>query len=1168
MHLTGLIDVLRESVAYRDLVDSLQSDHSQAWPVVRAARPFVLATLARQWPGSIIYLTGRGKRAHNIAEQLPVWLDTPERVYRFAEPTPMFYDRLPWDKTVVRDRLETLQALLFADDSDTPPIVIASARALMQRTMPVNEFRNRSARLEVGQRQAVDTLLSEWVSLGYEPVTMVIEPGTFSRRGGILDVFPVASRYPVRIEFFDDEIDTLRTFDPGTQRTIERINAVAMSPAREALPERMPGAARYLADWFESLSDTDDVTHMTQDYDALSHAQVFGYLEHYLPYIYENPVSLLDYAPSDALIVVDDWDELQYTIEQITQEAEGNRETNLMAGQLPPEPPVPYVAWETLTADLEFATTLHLGMLSVESEAADAPRLFTPGERFGGQLRPTLNKIREYRQNGERVVVVTQQIERLESLWYEQDTSAFVPKADSLEDAPEPGQMVFVRGELSEGWTFAGGEHPLHLITDAEIFGWSRPEPRRRRVSRSATSKLPEADYSDWDDGDYVVHVDYGIGQFKGLQPRTIEGNEREYLILQFAENGLLFVPIHQADRLTRYVGPDDTPPKLSSLGKQDAWVRTRKKAQKNAQEEAQELLKIYAKRASASGHAFAPDSPWQHELEASFPYVETSDQLTALREVKRDMEIHMPMDRLVCGDVGYGKTEVALRAAFKAVMDGKQVAVLVPTTVLADQHHKTFSRRMQPFPVNVEMLSRFRTKAQQNKIVTDLANGNVDIIIGTHRILSDDITLQNLGLIIIDEEQRFGVKHKEHFKQMRASVDILTLTATPIPRTLYMSLSGVRDISMIQTPPEERLPVITHVGNFDPRLVRQAVLRELDRGGQVFVIHNRVKSIEMLREKLEDIVPEASIAIGHGQMSSRQLERVIGDFTHGNYDILLATSIIESGIDMPNVNTLIVDRADWFGMSQLYQIRGRVGRSAQQAYAYFFHAGTKKLTDEARVRLETLAEHTELGAGFQISMRDLELRGAGDILSTKQTGHVATVGLQLYTQLLQQAVSEQKGDPATQKPGYEQERIVIDLPIPAYIPGDWIQEMALRLQLYRRIGGIQQLSDVDTLRSELRDRFGELPNAVEGLLYQIQVKLLATAINATHVMKPREVIQVRLPWLPHIDRQALEQHLGEDVQVTRTAVELVYDDEHLWQLRLIDILEALMAALPAEMGV
>ncbi|MGJ3238603.1 MAG: transcription-repair coupling factor [Anaerolineae bacterium] len=1166
MHLIGLTDVLRKAPTFHDALTQLQNDHSQAWSVIRTARPYLIATLAQVWSAPIVVITSSGRRAYNISEQLPVWLDDANHLYRFAEPTPMFYDRLPWDKNIVQDRIDTLQALLYAEHSTTQPIIISSARALMQRTMPVHQFRKHSQLLKVKERYQLNAMIAHWVSLGYEAVTMVVQPGTFSRRGGILDVFPTTLPYPIRIEFFDDVLDTLRYFDPSTQRTIGTLEQVTIVPAREVLPEAMPQLAKHLAPWFTEHSASDDVSTHRQDYDAMLNGQSFPHLEHYLPYVYEHPISLLNYAPDNTLLVLDDLSEIEQTIRTLQDDAEINRINNIKTGQLPDDFPAPYVTWNEIADDLARATTFNLSNLE------DGERLFLPAERFGGQLRPMMQHIRDVRNAQRRVVLVSQQVPRMENIWYEQDASSFIPKVETLTDAPPTGKMVFVPGELSGGFVLKTDSDTLELLSDSEIFGWQRPEPRRRKTSKSGIKKLPEADYGDWHDGDYVVHVDYGIGRFRGLQPRTVEGNEREYLLVEYAENGMLFVPIHQSDRLTRYVGADEIPPKMNKIGKQDVWTRTKEKARTNALEEARELLSIYANRANANGHAYAPDNAWQRELEATFPYVETEDQLRVIQEIKRDMETPMPMDRLVCGDVGYGKTEVALRAAFKAVMDGKQVAVLVPTTVLANQHYETFVTRMAEFPVKVEMLSRFRTRGELSRATTAIANGQVDIVIGTHRILSKDVTFKNLGLVIIDEEQRFGVKHKEHFKKLRANIDMLTLTATPIPRTLYMSMSGVRDISMLQTPPEDRLPIITHVGPFDEKLARQAILRELDRGGQVFIIHNRIKSIEQLRDKLEQIVPEASIIVGHGQMSGRQLERVISEFSKGQYDILLVTSIIESGVDMPNVNTLIVDRADWFGMAQLYQIRGRVGRSATQAYAYFFHAGRKKLTEEARERLETLAEYTELGSGFQVSVRDLELRGAGDILSTKQTGHVASVGLQLYTQLLQQAVSKLKGaqDNGGERASYDEQEeraIIIDLPIPSYIPENWIPEMALRLQLYRRIASLKTIDDVDRMEQELIDRFGTLPNAVEGLLYQIQVKLRAEVIHATAIIKPRQHILIKLPWLQSIDRQALEMELGNDIEVSRTAVELTVNDE-LWQLRLIDILKQLYDGLPEQVGV
>jgi transcription-repair coupling factor (superfamily II helicase) len=1217
MQLTGLLDILRGSDAYREVLDLLRERTTAPdLGIIRAARPFVLAALARDWDGPVIYITGRIDRAYNVSEQLLAW-QAEREVCRFAEPTPLFYDRAPWGENVIRGRLGALAALMppeevpltpnpsptneergtasapfapgglpsgvpmgrRAGDEGVPyPIVVTSARAIMQRTLPINQFRKGTMLLKRGQRYDLNALLERWLKLGYEPATIVIEPGTFSRRGGVVDIFPIASDRPARIEFFDDEIDSLREFNPGTQRSAGEMTQVVVTPAREALPEHAPPVGHHLESWFESLgAHADDPANPASDAEPLATGAVFPHLEYYLPYLYPNPVSLLDYAPDNALIVVEDWAELRDTIAGIEEAALRSRDEKLTAKQLPPDMPLPYITWDALAEELEHRNTLHLGRAGFdedEEENGDAHdpaplqnplgRLFAPGERFGGQLRSLLTRLRSMRRDNGRAVVVSQQTGRVAELWNQQE--GFIPTVKDIMEPPAPGTVTLVDGALQEGWRLRleGGE--LHLLTDAEIFGWNRPEPRRHKTPRPA--RLPESSYADLHEGDYVVHVDYGIGRFAGLRRRTLEGLEREYLVVEYAGTDTVFVPIHQADRLTRYVGPDDRPPTLSKLGKPD-WTRVTQQARKAVEEEAKELLELYAKRMATPGHAFESDTPWQHELEASFPFVETEDQLKAVRAVKEDLERPTPMDRLICGEVGYGKTEVALRAAFKVVNGGAQVAVLVPTTVLAQQHYETFSQRLAPFPVKVEMLSRFRTKEEQKALLPKLADGEIDIIIGTHRLLQDDVKFKNLGLVIIDEEQRFGVTHKEHLKKLRTQVHVLTLTATPIPRTLYMSLTGVRDITMIQTPPEERLPVITHVGPLDERLVRQAVLRELERGGQVFYVHNRIQTMDAVRDMLEKTVPEARIITGHGQMDERLLEKVMIGFSRGEYDILLSTSIIESGIDIPNANTLIVDRADWFGMAQLYQLRGRVGRSAQQAYAYFFYQPGGLITEEARERLEALAEHTDLGAGLQIAMRDLELRGAGDILSTRQTGHVAAIGLHLYTQLLTQAVQQLKGKaPDEAAPPVSQTNITIDLPLPAYIPTDWIPEMALRLQIYRRIGSLTTPEDVDRMREELRDRFGMLPPAVDGLLYQIDVKLLAQQAAATAIINLNDIINIKLPYLAEVNRERLEARLGEDVRVSRTAVMLPMDGEDaMWQLRLLDVLRFLAEGVKEASG-
>lgn len=1154
LQLSGLLDVLRQSQGYKDLLDQLRSGESRLdYNVVRSARPFLLAALARDWTAPILYVTSAVRRAYNVSEQLPIWLDDGQRLHRFAEPSALFYDRAPWDNSVIRNRIATLSALTHSA-GECGPIVVASARALLQKTLPPAAFRGATVELARGERRAMEQLILRWIGMGYEPATLVLEPGSFSRRGGILDVFPLASELPLRIEFFDDEIESLRRFDPASQRSVERVETARITPAREALPSRTAAVGAQLQAWAQAAAgDPADYSSISADIESLAQGSAFACLEHYLPYLYDAPASLLDYIPENALVLVEDAHFVEETAMEIAEQAQDNRREAESAGQVAPAHPPPILDWEAIQGELERRAGLALS--SFGGGAA-----FEPGERLGGQLRLLLTHIRRRLSRGDSVVVITEQVERLENLWYEQDASTYIPTVTSIDAPPEPGSLCFIRGAAAEGWSLKSGGGTLHFVSDAEIFGWTRPEPRRRHEQSGGRSgKTADSTYTDWHEGAYVVHVDYGIGRFAGLRHRTVNTTEREYLLVEYQGADTIYVPIHQADRLTRYVGADDKAPRLNQLGKADQWKKARDKARRNAVEEARELLAIYSKRASAAGHAFSGDTAWQHEMEAGFPFVETEDQLRVIQEVKADMHDRKPMDRLICGDVGFGKTEVALRAAFKAVQDGMQVAVLVPTTVLAQQHFEIFKARLAAFPVEIEMMSRFRNKAQQTQIVKRLHSGEVDIIVGTHRLLSKDIGFKRLGLMIIDEEQRFGVKHKEHFKKLRARIDILTLTATPIPRTLYLSLSGIRDISMIQTPPEERLPVITHVGSWDDKLSRRAIMREIERGGQVFVVHNRVKTIHMTRNKIERIAPEASIAVAHGQMSPRALETVMAEFSRGEYDILISTSIIENGIDMPRVNTLIVDRADHFGVSQLYQLRGRVGRSAQQAYAYFFH-DRGLLTEEARTRLETLAENTQLGAGFQVAIRDLELRGSGDILSMRQSGHIASVGLHLYTEMLQQAVKDQKGGPAAASgevaPASERERIIIDLPLPAYLPTDWIPEMALRLQLYRRIGNITQLDEVDAMSRELTDRFGPLPAAVEGLLYQIRVKVLALAVRASHVRLPRDRVLIKLPYLATVRRELLALTLGDEIEVTRTEVRLPAEGQ--WQERLLQVLEQL----------
>lgn len=1161
MFITGLLDAIRQTDQYASLLNALRTTQAPSpQHLPRAARAYITAALANDLKTPIVFLTGRVDRAHNLAEQLPVWSDQyPSR--RFAEPSTIFYERAPWSMSAIHNRLAALNALIppvAVSDARPPSLVVASAYAVMQKTLPVREFRAHTRLLKVGGRAEPESLLRTWLQIGYTPASIVVEPGTFSRRGGIVDVYPVAAQMPVRIEFFGDEIESLRLFHPGTQRSSEAIEQVIIGPAREALPRYAPRVAETLSDWFASQPEpVEDVTSSLPDHALLETGTAFPLLEFYLPYLYSQPANLIDYVPEDALIVIDDAGALHDSIADLEEQSLAIRDEKLETGQLPPDYPIPYVTWAELEDQLSTRRILYLGAGPGHAPPNDPTlgKLFAPGQRYGGQLRLVMDALGTYYDKGETTVVVTQQAQRLAEVWSEQ--SAFIHPVSRIDDLDTLGTLTFVEGSLAEGWSLQAANSPLHLYTDAELFGWRRPEPRRRAQPRTAP---PESGFADLDIGDYVVHIEYGIGRFGGLQKRVIDDVQREYLVIEYAGTDTLYVPIHQADRLSRYVGADDRPPQLNKLGSQE-WNRTKQTTQHAVEEVARELLDLYAARSQIVGHAFSPDTPWQHELEASFPYIETNDQLQALAEVKRDMQSPQPMDRLICGDVGYGKTEVALRAAFKAVMDGKQVAVLVPTTVLAQQHYNTFTQRLLPFPVKVEMLSRFRNPSEQRRILYELADGQIDIIIGTHRLLQSDVQVKDLGLLIIDEEQRFGVTHKERFKELRTEVNVLTLTATPIPRTLYMSLTGVRDISMIQTPPEERLPVITHVGVRNDSLIRQAILREVDRGGQVFFVHNRVQTIRTTAEKLQRLVPEASFAIAHGQMDEAQLEQSMTAFARGDHDVLVSTSIIESGLDIPNANTLIVDRADWFGLAQLYQIRGRVGRGANQAYAYFFHPRSSRLTAEARARLDTINEQTGLGAGLSIAMRDLEIRGAGDMLGTRQSGHIAAVGFHLYTQLLAQAVRHLKGLGEAPTLTVTSPTVTIDLPLPAYLPPAFIADTALRIQMYRRMAEIQTIDQLEELESELADRFGDLPRAVQGLLFQLRTKLLAQNARVTAISTENGQISLRLPYLANTDRNALRQNLGYDnLRVSRTAIWIPHAgvDGAVWQSQLLDVLKNL----------
>ncbi|MBI2851890.1 MAG: transcription-repair coupling factor [Chloroflexi bacterium] len=1097
LKLTPLLDLVEENPGSHRIIKGLQTESEVKAVVPDAAKPYLIASLYEHLQRPLLVLTSQPENARKLYEQVSVWAG-PGTVTLFSESEALPYERISADTSVELERLQVLAALAGAGGTESPaPLVIASAPALSRKLLSVARFKAACYTIRAKEQIRLFDLLERWQAIGYRLEDLVEMPGMISHRGGIIDIFSPGSDLPARVEFFGDTIESIRLFDPSTQRSLRAVPSITISPATELL------AANQEIEMAFSALDLSGCTvevkrQFEKDLAALLHGES-AESSFYAPAL--NGGSLLDYLPAGCLVVLDEPDSLSGVMADLDVKAIELRSEMTAEGTLPKNFPTPYFLWDDLEPLLKSHTRLvFVGWGYEEDTGFEAG--FAPAPNYAGHLPGFVSKVRELLAQRQRVIIVSQQASRLSEVI--ESEGIIAPPLAGIENVPEPGSMTLLQGSLAEGWVMGN----TCLFTDAEIFGFVK---QRRLLKKHPVPhhKL----YIDIRPGDYVVHVEHGIGRFAGVTILGATNTEKEYLVLEYAAGDKLYVPTDQIDRVTRYIGAGEKPPVLSRLGTQE-WSRVKQRVKESVANIAEELLALYAAREVVPGFAFSPDNVWQREFESAFPYEETPDQLDAVSEVKEDMEKTRPMDRLVCGDVGYGKTEVAIRAAFKAVMDGKQVGVLVPTTVLAAQHFATFTQRFAAFPIKIEMLSRFRSHREQKAVIEALAHGTVDICIGTHRLIQKDVIFKDLGLLVIDEEQRFGVTHKEFFKRKRQEVDVLTLSATPIPRTLHMSLVGVRDMSVMETPPEERLPVKTYVAEYNDRLVREAILRELERNGQVFFVHNRVQSIAFIAGRLQELVPEARFAIGHGQMDEEELERVMADFVQSKADVLVCTSIIESGLDMPNVNTLIVNNADRFGLTQLYQLRGRVGRGANLAYAYFLYEKGKRLTDIARKRLRTIYEATELGAGFGVAMKDLEIRGAGTLLGVKQSGHISAVGFSLYTQLLAQAVEELKA----KKEGRSEEEVkkahlpppTIDLPFPAFIPEGYVTELEVRIALYQRLGKIEKAEQVESLARELKDRFGMPPREVENLLYALRIRALAAMAGIESVSTQEGEIIIR----------------------------------------------------------
>ncbi len=1148
LHASGSFATLWQRLGSEDEALPAAGRHAALAAVPHGAKTFLAGAIATgggaEAPQRLCWVARDAEIGDRVAEELQAWLGDPEAVAVLEPRTALAYER----SEMVRDETAARVAALAAWRSGRARVLVASVQALLQHTLDPEEIPAQPRRLRVGARIHQDELLRELLALGYDPVTEVAGRGEFARRGGLVDVFPSAAPLPIRIEMFGDEIDSMRVFDPTDQRSLRPLEEVALLPASEflvpsggpaelrarvaRLPGRSSGALpeRLAAD----LSRFEEGVHAgtgalgarsghVHDIASAARALETGDAAEVWAAVL-CPATGLDHIPSGALLVLDEPGEIADAADFLWRQADERRAELVTAGDLPKEWPEAYLPPRDWKTRLLRGRTLEL---TWESEAATPTGGGTSmGDLFGWR-EPSLPPartgrlaeiVRVWTAEGDRVVLASDQAPRLADLLHEQGLPTGV--TDRLSEAPAAGTRTLIGRSLNGG--FAGGPDGLVVVTDRELFGSvrvRRPKALRRVVPRDVLERLVR--------GDLVVHIDHGIARYEQMLRRGSDGQERDYLELSFAGTDKIYLPVEQINRISRYSGGED--PALSKLGGAE-WLRTKQRVKKAVTDLAKELLEIYAARAAAPGFAYPEDTPWQQELEASFPYEETLDQLRATTEMKADMEAGRPMDRLVVGDVGYGKTEVALRGVFKAIQSGKQVAILVPTTVLAAQHHLTFSQRFAAYPLTVRLLSRYVPTKEQDATIDGLADGTVDVVIGTHRLLSKDVRFRDLGLVVVDEEQRFGVAAKERLKKLRRAVDVLTLSATPIPRTLNLALAGVRDLSLIETPPEDRLPIQTRVAEASAGLVRDAILRELDRGGQVFFVHNRVETIEAQAEQLRGLLPGVSVAVGHGQMPEGRLEKVMLGFASGGTEVLVCTTIIESGLDIPNANTIIIDRADALGLAQLYQLRGRVGRSSRRAYAYLLYRRREKLSDVARKRLQAIFNASELGAGFQIALSDLEIRGAGNILGAEQHGHVAAVGFDLYTRLLAEAVEEQKAEFEDRPPLVERRGAVVDLPVDAHLPDSYVPETAQKLELYRRLGRVRNPGELAAFRQELADRFGPLPAPVLRLLEVVELRMAAENAGIASISREEGELVVRLGTLSRAAAMRALAPMGRDV--------------------------------------
>ena len=1084
-----LIRVLNQIPEYRMLLDSIHKGHSTAITGIgQINRSHLIAGLCKDVSRPLVLICQDELAAKRLQEELKAFLGQTAPVLPSRELT-------LYDSSVVSRGWEQKRLRQFYDLSRRQvPVQILSWDALSQRTIPPQVFRDASFTLQTGQEYPLDELLSRLTNAGYSRCAMVEGPGQFAVRGGIVDVFSPSASAPVRAEFFGDELDTMGFFDPDSQRRTENTDQLEILPVGETQPRLHPGGIAGLCADLQKLIARQRrrknpnealIKTLEKDLEKYENNMSNPASDRYMALIYPEYTNAMAYLPDDAVIVLCDQNNLHRAARTRTEEM-GMQLDSLLQGGLVAGELCDYVSqWEDFTQQLSGRTVVYLDAFGGTAYPEEnPPRHLLPMNAkqlpsYGGSMETAAGDLAHYQKNEFSCLVLCgtrRRAELMQEMLSSRGLSAFL--CIPLNTMPHPGQILLAEGTLPFGMEYPNAK--LAVLTEGQLLGKAEP---RKKAKKSSTNRQKLNSFTDLTPGDLVVHENYGIGRFVAMEQIKVDGAVKDYVKIAYQGSDTLFVPATQLDMVSKYIGSggEDSNVRLNKIGS-DAWQKTKTKARKAAKDMAGELIKLYAARKRQSGFAFAADSPWQMEFEDNFPYPETDDQLRCISEIKGDMESPVPMDRLLCGDVGFGKTEVALRAVMKAVMDGKQVAILVPTTVLAQQHYQTAVSRFRGFPVNIDVLSRFRPASAQKKTLQNLRAGQVDLIIGTHKLLQKTVEFKDLGLLIVDEEQRFGVSHKERLKEISQGVDVLTLSATPIPRTLNMALSGIRDMSTIEEPPADRYPVQTYVMEHSNAILDDAIRREVERGGQVYYLHNRVDTIDQCASAMMRRIPGLRVAVAHGKMGEEELADVMHAMADGEIQVLVCTTIIETGLDIPNANTLIIENADRFGLSQLHQLRGRVGRSTRHAYAYFTYRPDKNLTEIAEKRLSAIRDFAEFGSGFKIAMRDLEIRGAGNLLGAEQSGHMMSVGYDMYLKLLDEAVLEERGE----KP--REPDCTADLNVTANVAQDYVSRGEERMDLYRRMAAIRNQEDADDLLDEIIDRYGEPP---KGVLNLVEIALL-----------------------------------------------------------------------------